>query len=362
MERSTAGTDPNDDTGSEGIVMRHLDPDTGRPIELFLPAAPEHDANGLPGGHGDNGSIVEWQPDDPKNPHNWPRSRKNLHFFLVTAMTALVRFNIGMIAPSQMRIMSDFGADNRHVITGFVVSGFVLGQTAGPVFMEPLSEILGRRAVYIVGTTGFSLCTVGCWLAWSLTSLIVFRCLAGTFGSCALAVGPRILNDLTRAEPSIIYSFCGILGFAIGPVVGGHLADALDWHMVCLISGVAATVMALAVTFLVQETYGPLLLQWEAERRRRESGNPHIRSALDRGLTPGARFRRSIVRPFAAMILTLRSFIYMAVGALAYGFLLVVLTTIGYVFAALLSEPPDRIALIYRRCAHALNRVGEQGS
>jgi hypothetical protein len=43
--------------------------------------------------------IIDWDPDDPKNPYNWTKWRKFINIFLSTVLTLIVRLGSGMIAP-----------------------------------------------------------------------------------------------------------------------------------------------------------------------------------------------------------------------------------------------------------------------
>jgi hypothetical protein len=84
--------------------------------------------------------------------------------------------------------------------------------------------------------------------------------------------------------------------------------------------------------FFLRETYEITLLNQKAARLRKETGNPHLRSALDLGLTPRALFKKSIVRPmkmllFSPIVLALSTYM-----AFVYGLLYLLFTTITGVF------------------------------
>ena len=91
--------------------------------------------------------------------------------------------------------MAEFKSDSLE-LASFVVSVYVLGYAAGPLLLAPLSEIYGRVPLYHVGNLGFVAFTIGCALAPSLPSLIVFRFLCGTFGSAPLTNGGGTIADM----------------------------------------------------------------------------------------------------------------------------------------------------------------------
>jgi len=82
----------------------------------------------------------------------------------------------------------------------------------------------------------------------------------------------------------------------------------------------------------MRETYEPVLLEHRTKRRRKETGNPNLRSKLDSGISTREYFLRAIVRPTKMLlfspIVSLMS-IYMAV---VYGYLYLLFTTLTLVY------------------------------
>ena len=83
---------------------------------------------------------------------------------------------------------------------------------------------------------------------------------------------------------------------------------------------------------MLRETYPPTLLERKAKRLRKQTGNQNLKSKLASGLTPGALFKISIIRPakmlvFSPIVLALSVFM-----AVVYGYLYLLFTTITEVF------------------------------
>lgn len=90
--------------------------------------------------------------------------------------------------------------------------------------------------------------------------------------------------------------------------------------------------ITIAAIFLLRETYHPTLLQRKANKLRKETGNPNLKSKYDSGLKPADLFKLSIVRPakmliFSPIVLALSTFM-----AVVYGYLYLLFTTITEVF------------------------------
>jgi hypothetical protein len=136
----------------------------------------------------DNG-IVGWESqDDPENPLNFPDSRKWMLIALLGSITFISPLASSMFAPAVSFMDKTFHNDSL-LLSSLTVSIFVLGYSVGPLFLAPLSEIYGRRYVLTAANAFFCVWQIGCALAPNLSSLIVFRFLAGigfvSFSPCS---------------------------------------------------------------------------------------------------------------------------------------------------------------------------------
>ena len=97
-----------------------------------------------------------------------------------------------------------------------------------------LGDLLGRRRLFIVGLSLFSLSSLLCGLAWSESSLIAFRALQG-LGGALLAPAALALLMTTFAEGRErnvalgIYGAAAGSGAAAGVLLGGVLTSYLSW-------------------------------------------------------------------------------------------------------------------------------------
>jgi len=76
------------------------------------------------------------------------------------------------------------------------VTTYVLGFAFGPLVWAPLSEVRGRRPVYLLSWTVFTIFQIPCALARNAPMLIICRFIAGTFGSSPLANAGGSLADI----------------------------------------------------------------------------------------------------------------------------------------------------------------------
>jgi multidrug resistance protein len=208
-----------------------------------------------------------------------------------------------MFAPAIAQVMEDFRtSESDRLLASFVVSVWLLGYFFGPLVFGPLSELYGRFLVYIVCSILFVISNIATASAPSLSSLIVFRFLAGTFGGCPITIGAGSFGDsikpASRGKIIAIWSLCPILGPVLGPIAGGYLGEAVGWRWICWTLSIASAVGAIVSIIFQEETYPVILLERKAARLRRETGNQNWKSAFaDLERTPSHVFARSIIRP-----------------------------------------------------------------
>lgn len=140
--------------------------------------------------------IVGWDSqDDPAMPMNFPARRKWIIIWFLSGITFMTPFASSILAPAIEYLNEDYG--NTDLTLGTLpVSIYLLGYAVGPLFLAPLSEIYGRRPVLTTANVFFCAWLIGCALAPSLNSLIVFRFLTGVGGSGCLAIGGGVIADM----------------------------------------------------------------------------------------------------------------------------------------------------------------------
>jgi EmrB/QacA subfamily drug resistance transporter len=116
-----------------------------------------------------------------------------------------------------------------------------------------LSDLLGRRAMFVAGLTVFTLSSLACGLAGGATVLIAARIVQGVG---AALMNPSTLSIITVTFPpkqrgTAIGIWAGVsaLALAIGPLAGGVITEHLNWNWIFFINvpiGVIAIFAAFA--------------------------------------------------------------------------------------------------------------------
>jgi EmrB/QacA subfamily drug resistance transporter len=99
-----------------------------------------------------------------------------------------------------------------------------------------LSDIHGRKRIFIAGFAIFVLGSFLCSIAMNGLELIVFRILQGGGGACIFATAPAIVTDVfpakERGKALGLNVMAIYIGSALGPTLGGALTYTLGWQSI----------------------------------------------------------------------------------------------------------------------------------
>jgi EmrB/QacA subfamily drug resistance transporter len=132
----------------------------------------------------------------------------------------------------------------------WTVNAYGIAFAAGIITAAALGDRFGRRLVFNSGLALFTLASAVCALAPGAGELIAARTVQGLGAAVVL---PLSLTILTTAFPRgkrgmIVGVYGGLAGLAValGPIVGGAITEAIDWHWIFWINvpiGLAAVLL-----------------------------------------------------------------------------------------------------------------------
>lgn len=156
-----------------------------------------------------------------------------------------------VVATAMPTIVGQLGGLEHY---SWVFSAFMLTSTTFVPLYGKLSDIYGRRKIYVIAMALFLLGSVMSGLANNMTQLIFARALqglgAGGIQPLAFILIGEMFNLRQRAKMQGFFS--GVWGFSsiVGPLLGGFIVDKFSWHWVFYINIVpgllAASLVALA--------------------------------------------------------------------------------------------------------------------
>lgn len=312
------------------------------------------------------------------NPRKWPIWKKLGATLIVTAISFVVQYASAVDSGAAERIQSEFGvsAVAESLATGSSISPssnrlciilyslltstkglFLVGFGVGAPIAGPLSEIAGRNPVYIISFVLFMLCTMGAGLAPNIGAQLALRFLAGMFGSTPLVCAGGTISDLWDPVDQIhifpIYATGGFFGLAVGPAIGGLIADSriVGWRWVEWSTLVLSGAVLLLVLIFQPETHASTLREWQtaAATAKIISGVGEIPSAKILGDTEQAsgfqRFKAKIgpalyrpvqlsySEPIIIMISVYLSVLYIVIFTFLPGYTFIFTNTYGFSLA-----------------------------
>lgn len=123
---------------------------------------------------------------------------------------------------------------------GWVLTSYI----AVAAIMTPPSGFLtarfGLKRVFLVSVAGFTLASVLCGMAQSLTQIVLFRILQGACGAALVPLSQSVLFTIYPKERQgfamALFGFGVMVGPVLGPVLGGWLTENYSWRYVFYIN------------------------------------------------------------------------------------------------------------------------------
>ncbi|SKA21521.1 MFS transporter, DHA2 family, multidrug resistance protein [Consotaella salsifontis] len=158
------------------------------------------------------------------------------------------------------------------VVTTYLVSNAIV-LTASSF----IAKRYGRKSFYLGCLALFTVASILCGMAWSLSSLLFFRVLQGFAGGGMVPISQSILADSfppeKRGQGFAMFGIAVVVAPVIGPTLGGWLSDNYSWHWCFLINGPVGVLAFSLVYFLVKESE-------EVRKERQRLRSQHVRFDL----------------------------------------------------------------------------------
>lgn len=136
----------------------------------------------------------------------------------------------------------------------WIITGFFLANAAIVTVGGYLASLFGRKRIFIIGLTVFTIGSLLCAISPSIGWLIAFRIVQGIGGGMMLPIGAALAFDQfpkeQRAKASAVIGIPILFAPVFGPILGGYLTDTFDWHSIFYVNlpvGAIAVLLALLV-------------------------------------------------------------------------------------------------------------------
>ena len=175
---------------------------------------------------------------------------------LLAALGMLGPFSIDTYLPAFAGIARSIGASPAEMQQ--TLSAYLFGFAFMNLFHGALSDSFGRRPVILWGLAMFTVASLGCALAQNVGQLIFFRALQGLSTGAGIVVSRAVIRDMfppseAQRVMSQVTIYFGVAP-AVAPIIGGVIAEYLDWHSIFWFLVGVGVVLWLANWRLLPET------------------------------------------------------------------------------------------------------------
>ncbi|MGI8929482.1 MAG: MDR family MFS transporter [Candidatus Limnocylindrales bacterium] len=165
-----------------------------------------------------------------------PRAKLEILFATLLALFlfALDQTVVGVALP---RIITDL--QGNELYTWSITIYLLTSTISGPIYGK-LSDLFGRRPIFIFGVSLFLIASVLCGLSQEMWQFVLFRGLQGLGGGAVFPVAVAVVADLYNPQERGKYLgfFGAVFGLSsiLGPAIGGIITDNFGWHWIFFVN------------------------------------------------------------------------------------------------------------------------------
>lgn len=173
-------------------------------------------------------AALPYAIDNPYHPFHWSLKKK----YFITIVYCILQIFVTLTSTSYVAV--EFIVEEKYGVSDQVAtlgqSLFIIGTAVGPAFMGPLSDLGGRKWVYVFSIIFYVIFNFGCAFPLNMPMIAIFMFIIGTCGSTALSNVAGTIGDMFGAsdeasQPMALFVFAANAGPSIGGIVGEAIAE-----------------------------------------------------------------------------------------------------------------------------------------
>ena len=172
-----------------------------------------------------------------------------LGFFAMVVGQFMAMLDIQIVASSLPQIQNGVSASADEI--SWIQTAYLIPEVVMIPLSSYLSRLWGTQRVFMVSCAGFVVMSVLTGLSTSIDMMIITRALQGFIGGAMVptvfAVTFTVFPPEKRVISTTIMGLVVTLAPTIGPTLGGHLTDLLDWRWLFFINVVPGAVVLVLV-------------------------------------------------------------------------------------------------------------------
>ncbi|KAJ5290147.1 uncharacterized protein N7443_010400 [Penicillium atrosanguineum] len=247
-----------------------------------------------------DGKLIRWSASNKKHPRNWSTSRKSFDSSVIIFLELFTTAISTAGSTTADHAAEEFGIGRTFSIFLFV-SLYLIGQCIGGIIFPSYSEASGRRRLYIISTSLYSVCCVIAGVVPHIAGVAVGRFFSGLLSAIPTIIVAGSIEDMFNSKDRVwlvfIWALASNIGLTLGPIMSTYITVELGWKWLFYVAAIVTAMNALALGF-VRESRPSLLLEREVAKVRKDTGISTLR-ALNPDHTPDLRTfaRQALFRP-----------------------------------------------------------------
>ncbi|KAG1900636.1 MFS general substrate transporter [Suillus fuscotomentosus] len=173
-------------------------------------------------------AVVE---DDPRI---WSNTKKTAILFIISGASVISGLGSNIQNPANAQIKQQLHASSGDI--SLSISLFILVQGNFPIIWSAISEIKGRKLVYLLSIGLFIIGSAIVAVSRTIGLMIGMRIMQAAGSSAIFGMGTATLADIyephQRGTMMGVYYSAPLLGPSLGPIFGGALTQGLSWRAV----------------------------------------------------------------------------------------------------------------------------------
>jgi DHA2 family multidrug resistance protein len=171
--------------------------------------------------------------------------------------------DIQIVASSLQNIGGGLSAAQDEI--SWVQTAYLIAEIVTIPLSGWLTRVFSTRWLFAISAGGFTIASMLCGLAWDIQSMILFRALQGLLGASMIPTvftsAFHFFEGQRRVYAAAVIGTIASVAPALGPVIGGWITDALNWHWlfyINLVPGILITILVLKLVKIDKPDLSPL--------------------------------------------------------------------------------------------------------
>ncbi|GHO97181.1 MFS transporter [Reticulibacter mediterranei] len=201
-------------------------------------------------------TVATTVPVEPASPY----SRRDVLFTMLAVLLVMLLGSLdqSIVGTAMPRIIGDFHGLDRYT---WVTTAYMLASTVMVPIYGKLSDLFGRKRIFLIGVILFLTGSALCGAAQSMNQLIAFRAFQGLGAAALLPIAIAVVGDLfpprERGKWQGVTGSVFALSSIVGPALGGWITENTSWRWVFYVNLPIGLIALGVLIFLMPSLYQP---------------------------------------------------------------------------------------------------------